>query len=473
MKRMHLQILRQLPGPFFGWLCTFMFLLVMQFLIRYLPELVGRGLPASIIFEIVIYNLAYMMVLAVPMSVLISTLMAFGKLAETNAYTVLKSAGVSLMQIIWPALLAGLFVTGCMWYFNNEVLPSANYKASQLWRDIRKAKPGFELTAGVFYEEIDRISIMVKEMPEESNELIDVTIFDYSDGSDKQVVIKAKNGLLISNGGENTLDLELYDGEVHRYIETGNPVQEERYERLAFRKHRFSLDLSEFEFERSESSSGYRSDRTMRTEDMVRQVDSLTVSIDQHFASLEETASQWTTDSLLLPTLENALKRNQNTDSLQHLNGGRLAVAGLALDQRRQIYEAALNDVRSTRREVENTRRNIDREQLRADKYRVEIHKKYSIAVACLIFVLVGAPLGLSIRHGGMGAVGAASMVIFLFYWVTLVQGEKLADRNLLDPWIGMWGANLVILSLALVLVFYVYLDLGSRKIGKLFTGDK
>ena len=153
-----------LPGPFFGWLATLMFLLIMQFLIRYLPDLVGRGLPLLVIFEIVIYNLAYMVVLAVPMSVLIATLMTFGKLAEENVYAVLKSAGVNVIQIAWPVMIMSILVAACMAQFNSKILPAANYKASSLWKDIRKKKPGFELNAGVFYDGISDYSILVQEI---------------------------------------------------------------------------------------------------------------------------------------------------------------------------------------------------------------------------------------------------------------------------------------------------------------------
>ena len=143
LKRLHRQILLMLPGPFLGWLGTLMFLLLMQFLIRYLPDLVGKGLPLSAIIELIAYNLAYMVVLAVPMSVLIASLMGFGRLAESNAYLVIKSAGISLPRLLWPALLMSVVLAAGMGYFNNIILPEANFRAKSLWQDIRRKKPGF------------------------------------------------------------------------------------------------------------------------------------------------------------------------------------------------------------------------------------------------------------------------------------------------------------------------------------------
>jgi len=462
MKRIHLQILRMFPGPFLGWLGTLIFLLVMQFLIRYLPDLVGKGLPLVVIGEIIAYNLAYMVVLAVPMSVLIANLMTFGRLAETNVYTVLKSAGVSVPQLIWPMLLLGAVITAGMWKFNSEVLPAANFRASSLWKDIRRKQPGFELTAGVFYDGINDYSILVREIPPDSSDLIDITIFDYSDKSVQQVLIKAASGRLVSLEQGSQVDLLLEDGEMHRVLNPRGRVQEDRYERLAFDRHRLSFDLSEFSFERSDPDDGYRTDRTMRSDEMIGYVDSLEASIAERSESLRTVGMRWMRDSLYAP-VGAPIPGADPLDTTRTYAGSRIALRGLTELQANQAFDGALGTLRADRSVVEQINRSIDSEQQRADKYRVEIHKKYSIAVACLIFVLIGAPLGLSMRRGGLGVVGALAMGIFLFYWVTLVQGEKLADRGMHIPWVGMWGANIVMTILGAGLLGYVMFDLKAR----------
>ena len=142
MKQFHRMVLRMLPLPMVAWLGVLKFLLVMQFLIKYLPQLVGKGLPFLVIAELIVYNLAYMLVLAVPMAALIATLMAFGRLAESNAYVVIKGSGVSFPQLVWPVYLAGILLTGFMWIFNTQIHPEANFRARNLWQDIRVAKPG-------------------------------------------------------------------------------------------------------------------------------------------------------------------------------------------------------------------------------------------------------------------------------------------------------------------------------------------
>ncbi len=459
----HRMIIRLLPGPFLGWLGTLMFLLLMQFLIRYLPDLVGKGLPLGVILELIVYNLAYMLVLAVPMSALISTLMTFGRLAETKAYVVIKGAGASLPQLLWPVLLIGLGLAGGMWYFNNQILPEANFRARNLWWDIRKKKPGFELQEGVFYEGVNNYSILVQSIPpERPNVLEDILIYDYTEGSRKRVDIKAREGRIEPLGNGEKIDLVLFDGEIHRRNKPPSSRDPERYERLAFSRHRFRLDLSDFIFERSDPSRTRRSDRTMRTDEMIHIVDSLETSVAKEKQKLFEASMRLLRDTTTASPGEAtpALPSPTVAAETERPLSDRPVLAGLRRGQQLEVYDVAVMKARTARTQVDNARRAVKWQQEQANRYLVEIHKKRSIALACLIFVLIGAPLGLSIRRGGLGTAGALAIGLFLFFWVTLVQGEKFADRNLLTPWVGMWAANLITLIAGTWLVLYVTFDL-------------
>ena len=457
MKRLHLMILRMLPGPFFGWLAVIMFLLLMQFLMKYLPDIAGKGLPFLVIVELIVYNLAYMLVLAVPMAVLIACVMAFGRLTETRAYAVMKSAGVSFIRLAWPTLLVGLMVTGGMLYFNHIVLPEANFRARNLWQDIRKKKPAFDLQAGGFYEGLNRYSILVQHLDPETDLMHDITIYDYTSNNRGQAVIKAARGRVVSEDTQPYVDLFLENGELHTVTEAIG-ASSERYERLAFEQYRFRLDLSDFVFERTDPTQGFRSDRTMRTDEMTRLLDSLTVSTDMHLEQLAR-------PELLLATGD-TVQSDQTT--LMRLAAEADRQSDVHPERRFDVFDEALRLARARRTEIEDAARTISWEQKRADRYRVEIHKKYSIAVACFIFALVGAPIGVGLRRGGLGLPGAAATAIFLFYWVTLVQGEKFSDRGFIEPWVGMWTANLVILIIGFVAFIYVGFDL--RGTPRLFT---
>lgn len=454
MKQFHRMSLRMLPAPFFTWLLVLIFLLVMQFLIKYLPELVGKGLPFLVITELVAYNLAYMFVLAVPMSVLIAALMTYGRLAESNAYSVMKSAGASFPQLVWPAFLIGLLLTGAMWYFNTVIHPEANFRARNLWLDIRTAKPGFDLQPGEFYEGMDQYEILVGSISQDdSNELNDIVIYDYTDGSRFRTDIIAHSGRLNTSRDGLILEFRLFDGEIHRRNPPGSG-NTDRYERLGFDQHLLRLSLEDLNFQRTDPSQGRRTERTMKNSEMIDHVDSLAMRVDEEKNAIRDQLAVLGTGALAHRELSRTIP--------DRFREAALTAAGESGDigDEAGVRGTALRTARAMRATIDNRRRTIVYAQERADRYRVEIHKKYSIAVACFIFMMIGAPLGLAIRRGGLGLHASLAIGIFLFYWVSLVNGEKLADRGYLEPWLGMWLANMVIGVLAIGLVARVTLDL-------------
>ncbi len=467
MRRLHWVIFRLWPGPFLGWLATLMFLFLMQFLMKYLPDIVGKGLPFGVIVELISYNLAYMVVLAVPMAALLATLMTYGHLAESNAYLAVKSAGISLGQLIWPTAVLGLCLTFGMTYFNNHLLPEANFRAKSLWQDIHEKEPGFQLQPGVFYEGIDDYSMLVRSRNPATDSLYGVTIYSYAEAGRGQTVIKARRGRLSTLAGGTTLSLVLEEGEIHRLAAERYGLEDNsRYERISFDRHRLTLELSDVLFERSDPQDTYRSDRTTPTLVMMQIVDSLQAQVDSTRIALRQMS-----DSLLLDARAAGDSVMQTAGFISDDDRGSAdrhrkppsPLAGEGWGEggtQNDLFDAALARARSIRTEISDYNQSLAWESQRADQYRVEIHKKFSIAVACLLFMLIGAPLGLSIRRGGLGAIGALALGIVLFYWITLVQGEKLADRNLLEPWIGMWIANAVMALVGIGLLAYVARDL-------------
>ena len=429
MKHLHRTALRRLPGPFFGWLGLLLFLLLMQFLIKHLPDLAGRDLPLSLVAELIAYNLAYMLVLAVPMSTLLASLIAYGSLAESRAYLVAKASGITAFSFIWPALVAGSVVTLGMVCFNNVLLPESNFRARNTWEDIHTKRPGFDLQPGVFYDGLQGYAILVKHRT--GNVLRDILIYDHTRGRGTSTTIKAQSGTLESRGASAVLNLR--SGEIHRFVPTTAKDLHERYERMQFERLLLTLDLSEFAFERSSPTDGYRSDRSTRTSVMVRVVDSLRARLDSTQADIRASAPL----VMRAPTTGKGMP-----DSPMRVSAFAGEAARMAADNANALMRTA------------------DRQRRWMNRYAVEIHKKYSIATACLIFMLLGAPLGLSIRRGGLGASAIIALGVFLLYWTTLVQGEKLADRGFLSPWIGMWIANVIVGLGALGLFLYVSLDL-------------
>jgi lipopolysaccharide export system permease protein len=466
LRRLHWLILRRLPGPFFGWLGILMFLLLMQFLIRWLPEIAGKGIPVLVIIELIAYNLAYMVVLAVPMSVLLAALMAFGDLAESKYYTVIKSTGISFGQIVWPPLIAALVVCGGLLYFNNVLLPEANFRARQLWSDIRSKRPGFELQPGVFYDGLEDYNILVEERPAGTNELVDVTIYDYTEGRDQQAVIKAQRGRIQSSADGARLTLFLQDGEMHRPLSSRGRSRKARYETLQFDRHIIRFNLSDVVFQRSSSDDASRSTRTTPLPGLLRRVDSMRADLDRSYAALYAQAQRTLFPDSAAASAGQTVLRPSSTwrraSSAGPVRRSYYALAGLDSSKFRSLPRAALQSAQSLQSDLRNEARDVGWRSSRLRSYQVEIHKKFSIALACIIFMVIGAPLGLALRRSGLAVIGAVALGIFMFYWVTLVQGEKLSERGFFPPWVGMWIANLIMSGVGVWLILYVVLDLGA-----------
>ncbi len=420
-------ILRAHVAPFIGAFCVTMFLFILQFVMKFMDQLVGKGLSGAVIIELVILNLAWMVVLAVPMAVLVATLMAFGGLSSNSEITAMKAGGISLYRMMVPALIAALVVTYAMVEFNNKVLPEANHRLKTLMMDIRRKKPTFTLVPGLFSQDLPGYSILVRKTFANSNNLEGVIIYDDTDPN-KNVMISARHGVLSFSPDYRNLIMDLYDGEIHQL----NTTDFQSYRIIKFQRQRLVTKAEGFDFERSSENAFSRGQRELSAGMMRYIVDSLRTEkakIEKHIHRLNEELA----DELLLGSVS---PKSPDIAAWNQINlytsiGSRLMMFRNMLDM----------EYFSLRDKDTNIR-----------QYMVEIHKKYSIPVACLVFVLIGAPLGVMTRRGGFGMAGSLSLGFFLMYWASLIGGEKLADREFIQPWLGMWIANIVIGILGIVL---------------------
>ncbi len=471
---LHRTLLRALPAPFFGALFTLVFLLILQFLIRFSKDLIGRGLPGGIVVELIAYNMAYILALAVPMSVFFAALVAVARLSETQALTVAQAAGISVVRLLWPLALVGALASGAMVYVNNVVLPEANFRARSLWQDIRRSQPAFALRPGVFFTRLSGYAILAQRIPR-ADRMEDLLVYDLTRGTDARVVIKAARGRLVPEPGERVA-LVLDDGSVERDApggampvplgptDTGGAVATAaaaptgRTERVRFERLRIRLDLGGFRFERS-PSDGFRNDRTTPTSALLAQLDSLD--------------RQQRGDSGRLDSIFTTVAGSANARALRPAQGRPDAprsdtlrpsapphradlLAGLDTTARGLVLQRASADVSTHRAEAEGLIRGLEWSQREANALRVEVHKKQAIALACFVFALAGAYLGLGVRSrgGGLARAGVIAVALFLVFWVTLVIGEKLSDRYLwIPPALVMWSANVAIGAVAAYLL--------------------
>lgn len=428
--KLYLHILKAHLGPFIFAFLTLMFIFLLQFLMRAIEQLVGKGLSPLVIGELLMLSLSWMVVLAAPMAVLVSTLMAFGKLASQNEITAMKASGMSLYRMMAPVVLASLGLTILLVEFNNKVLPEANHRFKILMIDIRRTKPTLAIQAGLFSQDVPGYSIIARKTFEQSNNLEGVTIYDYTDPS-TNVVVTADKGKVSFTPDYRKLVMDLFGGEIHQ-LGSGDKTP---YQRMRFERHRIIMDAEGFEFERSSMGTFDRSDREMSSDEMRRIVDSLSL------------ANAGVASELLL-------WKEQSSSSI--LDPRRFSPTAGPGEKNQRAIALALNKLRNMKMQIENGRSLIEYNDRRMDEFLVEIYKKYSVPAACIVFVLVGAPLGIIARKGTFGVAATFSLGFFIIYWAALIGGEKLADRNMLSPWLGMWMANIVLFLLGIYLVIRI-----------------
>jgi lipopolysaccharide export system permease protein len=426
-------LLRAHIGPFFFSLCTLMFLFVLQFIMKFIDQLVGKGLSAWTILELIVLNLAWMLVLAVPMSVLVAVLMAFGDLSSRNEITAMKACGVSIYRMMAPIIIVAGLLTMLLIYFNNNILPEANHKAKTLTMDIRRKRPTFNLAAGLFSQEIQGYSMLVHKTFENSNDLEGITLYDYTNPN-SNIVITAERGTISFSSDARKLIMDLHNGEIHEL----DIVKMTEYKRIRFQNHRIITEVQNFEFERTAEGDVMRSDRELSANTMLGIVDSLLQVNSSLNSNLQHIVAMDMTHVLTGKVV------NPSDTLVREMSGG-VRPAQPSPYPQFAFSEPARNRVRYISSAVQSELLRIQLINKQIDQYRVEIYKKYSIPIACLVFVLVGLPLGIMSKRGGFGIAATLSLGFFLLYWACLIGGEKLADRDLLSPFWGMWMANFIL----------------------------
>lgn len=408
-------ILKNHLVPFLFSIVILIFIFVLQFMMKFADRLVGKGLSIWVILQLIIYNLAWIVVLVVPMSVLVATLMAFGAMSQNNEVAIMKATGVSLYKMITPPLIASVFVALFLVYFNNHIYPDANHAARLLMEDISRKKPTLSLVPGVFSQEVPNYAILVRDIDPVKNELKQITIYDYSH-LPKVNIVTASFGKIYFAPDQKMLIMDLQNGEIH---ETDNTDRNE-YRKLRFVRHKIAMPADQFTFEQS-GPGGPRGDREMGAQHMLVIVDSLNA-------------------------IRNNLRNeyNANITSLISSKNQPARLEGES-DNNRFVYLRSQQKINLDQNRINNSLTRLDWNRREMDRYWVEIHKKYALPFACIVFVLIGAPLGTMMRRGGFGMAAGMSLIFFLVYWAFLIGGEKLADRALLSPFTGIWSANILL----------------------------
>jgi lipopolysaccharide export system permease protein len=432
-------ILKGHIAPFVFGTTLVIFLFLMQFLINFLDRFVGKGLSIWVILQLITYYLSSMVVLAVPMGVLFSTLMVFGNLSSNSEITVIKASGGSLVSMMKPLFLFGIILTGFLFWFNDYVLPESNHQAKVLMSDITRKKPTFNIEAGEFSTQLTGYTILARKVDSLTGKMSGITIYDNSKFNVANV-ISADSGYIQPNKSYTKMILTLFDGEVHQSFTN----RQNLYRIVYFDESEIMINVEDFLFTRSASDMLSRGDREMHISDMEKVVREIDTNLGQRWGDLK--MSLRTHLDYLINGKGDFQKYTSYSyrfaDSLTRERLNILKNVELKMDYFYNTINASYNIIHTV--------------QKRKNSYIVEIQKKYAIPFACFVFVLIGCPLGIVIRRGNFGISALLSLGFYIFYWMFLIGGEKLADRDIVSPYTGMWLANVVIGTFGILLTIRV-----------------
>lgn len=422
-------ILRQHLVPLLLGIGVITFILEMDVLYQYLDLVLNRGVPAWVVLRLFILSLGFIVALSVPCGVLVAVLMTFGRLSQDNEITALRASGVNLGAILLGPLTAAVAVAVGLTLFNNHVLPRTNHAFMNLLVDIGRMRPTVKIQEGVFITDLPGYSMLVQSVNGRTNEMRGVTIYQLNAGSAPTTIL-AKRGFFSYSKDGSTAVIELKDGEIHEI--PNDAAGARKYRRMVFKTHVINIPGAGAMLQRTARES--RSDRELSAQELGMQRDSL---VAQYRRSLEEHRRRLIV--LGLPT--------EALDAYDPVNPSwlrRFALGFGAIFRRRDALDAMARAQPGLGTELALWGVERDALSKRIASLSVEIHKKFSLPAACVVFVLLGAPLGMRVRRAGP-AVAFVSIAFFLFYYLCLVGGEELAVRLLMPPWLAMWLANLVL----------------------------
>ncbi|WP_341834551.1 LptF/LptG family permease [Chitinophaga pollutisoli] len=445
MKQLDKLIIKTFVGPFIATFFVTLFVLIMQFVWKYIDDLVGKGLDTPVIMELLIYTSASLVPLALPLAVLLSSIMTFGNLGESFELVAIKSAGISLLRFIRPLLFLSIGIGIGAFLFANYIIPIANLRAKSLLYDITNSKPAFNIKQGVFYSDIPGYTIKVAKKEADNKTIHQVMIYENTVGDKNPRIILAEKGTMELSGDKRYLLFTLYNG--WRYEERGNTRAQQGNEliRLGFDKYIKPFDLKSFAFDRLPMDLFASNQQMLNVKQLDYGIDSLR-----------------RIDSALIRTV-NAYVTSRYPFYKWKDTGWAANVAPLKVDtfynsipeaNRRYVVERVESNLRETESSLTTSAKDYTDNKERISLFKVEWQRKFSLAAACVVLFLIGAPLGSIIRKGGLGTPLVFAVIFFVIFNIFFMTGEKMARREVMASWSGMWLANIVLLPIAAFLVY-------------------
>ncbi|HVE61538.1 MAG TPA: LptF/LptG family permease [Chitinophagaceae bacterium] len=443
-KKLDKLIIQAFIGPFAATFFITLMVLVMQFFWLWIDDFVGKGLSTGVILEFIWYQSSVLVPLALPLAVLLSSLMTFGNLGESYELVAVKSAGISLLRFMQPLFFVVLFICGIAFLFSNYIIPVANLKARTLLGDIVYAKPSFDLREGVFYNKIGGFAIKVGKKEANDSIIRDIIIYEQSTGLQDNFII-ANSGIMRVSDNKRFLEFNLQNGWRYQERSSAGSTNTE-FIRLGFKEYNKQFDLSTFQFQRSADSINQGNWKMKNMKQLRRAIDSIEKQNQQIGTRVKKEVffpasfttfidSNWKQKKIATATIKNfnqIIPDSLEKTVLERINS---KLTGLYMNNESLLaqFEQQKKDLR---------------------RHQIEWHRKISLSFACLVLFIIGAPLGSIIRKGGLGNSMISAIVFFMVFYFISNSGEKFAKEGELNTFFGMWLSTFILLPIGIFLTY-------------------
>lgn len=436
-----------------------LFILVLQFLAKYIDDLFGKGIEAAVLGKIFLYACMTLVPLAIPLGVLLSSLLTMGNLGERYELAAMKSGGIGLFRTMAPLTNITLVTTIFSLLFSFYIMPQANLKLYTLIFDVSNVKPTFALKAGHFYNGVDGMVIHCTDIDREADIVYNIKIFDHTDQVGNNRITLAERGKMVQSLETGYLMMTLWDGVIHEsVVKDPNQKKKNQYQRFYFDTLQYRVALSGFDLEESDETTFANHHYMLDIFELYAATDSMAVRTDKYVTDLKDYNRKY----LHVDTAMNsALKKTIAIDSSTYDADGRLEP-----DSQKAVHEwfpdldgeellnKALQQARSVKNYAGIIQDRIDREELKIRKFQIEQNNRWMLPTSCLVFLFLGAPLGAIIRKGGIGLPVIFSILFFILFYILMIQGKKFARDEILTVWVGVWLPILVMFPLAMLFTY-------------------
>ena len=443
-------------GPLLLTLLVADLIFLLQFLWKYIDELVGKGLEIKLILQLMGLFSVTMIPLALPLAILLSSTMVLGSLGENNELTAFKATGMPLLRIMGSLIFFCFFLSLGAFYYSNTILPNTMLKFYTLLWDIRKSKPALDIKEGIFYRGIDGFNIRIEKKSTDDQTIYGVMVYDHTSGNGADNVLMADSGKIGLSGNGNYLILDLFNGKQIQETQKRSDYGKKYFEQFVseFSKYHKVFDLSQFKMSRSDQSLFQNSYQLYNVKQLLSESDTILLEIEDQKKNLsqfnESYISVFKSGDTINKLNPKAIDTALNKVSFEKIFGKKMEL---------QLIQQALSNTQTVSNYADIMHKDIENKNFLIKKHRMEIYKKFTLSVACLILLFVGAPMGAIIRKGGFGMPILVSVLFYLLFHVLNIVGLKLAENKILSAFTGMWLSSMVLLPIGLFLTYKAQTD--------------